>query len=247
MTELIRSQVVNPAQLLAAAKTDISLRNMAAKLQPPNPMGTPYAKIRIGFLSAIDIATWTCTAYFSDLLTPIPGIPILDGVAAHPDGLAMFAQVANEYTLIGLLGHSSSHSLREVATASVATDNNLGTGVEVLRLQAVILAAKVGVKYRVRATAMPLTDAAAAYTQGRLRWNTVAGGVTGTTFANSIVDHRVANRAEQLKMDGDFTWAGTEGADVYVKFTMFAGGATANGNDQGGTFGPTKLWVDAVG
>lgn len=247
MTERIRSQVVKPALLLAAAKTDISLRNMASKLQPPNPTGTPTAKIRIGFLSAIDVATWTCTAYFSDLLTPIPGIPMLDGVQARPDGLAMFTQVANEYTLIGLLGRASSHSLREVATASVATDNNLGTGVEVQRLQATIVEAKVGLKYRVRATAMPLSDAVGAYTQGRLRWNTVSGGVTGTTFANSIVDHRVANRAEQLKIDGDFTWAGTEGVDVYVKFTMFAGGATTNGNDQGGTYGPTKLWVDAVG
>lgn len=248
MTELIRSRIVQPKAILAAARSDMALRAMAEKLLSPiTPTGTPFAKTRIGFVSAVDVPSWTCTAYFTDLTTPIPGIPILDEVVARPNTLAAFTQVGNQYTLIGMLSRKSSGALHEVDSVSVASNNNLGTGVEIQRLQAVIPDAKVGIKYRAHATAMPLTDAAGAYTQGRLRWETVSGGVTGTVFANSIVDHRLANRAEQLKMDGDFTWAGTEGVDVYVKFTMFAGGATTNGNDQGATFGPTKLWVDAVG
>jgi hypothetical protein len=94
----------SPSDILGRAKTDSSLRRLATKIQQPtDDRGTPFSKTRIGFVSTIDYAAWTCTAYFTDLLTPVPNIPILDEVNAAPDTQGVFTQVGNEYTLVGML------------------------------------------------------------------------------------------------------------------------------------------------
>lgn len=133
MTEAARGGIVSPAAILAGARNDSAIRHLAEKIQRPNTdTGTPFAKTRIGFISAVDYTTWTCTAYFTDLTSPIPGIPMIGEVAAVASAQGVFTQVGNQYTLIGILTRGASRVAvvksaiqSRVSSTALTLDNHL--------------------------------------------------------------------------------------------------------------------------
>lgn len=133
MTEAARGGIVSPAAILAGARNDSAIRQLAEKIQRPNTdTGTPFAKTRIGFISAVDYTTWTCTAYFTDLTSPIPGIPMIGEVAAVASAQGVFTQVGNQYTLIGILTRGASRVAvvkaaiqSRVSSTALTLDNHL--------------------------------------------------------------------------------------------------------------------------
>ena len=73
-----------------------------------DPAGTPFSKVRLGYVVAIDATTWTCTAQIGDQVATVPGIPILAGVQPVLSWAGQFLEVSagggkTEYTLIGML------------------------------------------------------------------------------------------------------------------------------------------------
>lgn len=101
-------KVVHPADILQNAKTSIATSRLADTLRrQSDPGGTPYAKMRLGYVNAFNPATWTVTALIGDLLTPIPNIPVLGNVLPAVQAAGLFAQTGGgsttEYTLVGML------------------------------------------------------------------------------------------------------------------------------------------------
>lgn len=104
----IEPQEVRPADILQQTQTSQAVNRLAETLgRQIDPGGTPYAKMRLGYVTAFDPATWTCTATISDLLTPIPGIAVLADVLPTIESAAIFAQTGGssttQYILIGML------------------------------------------------------------------------------------------------------------------------------------------------
>lgn len=100
--------IVQPAELLQRAQASTSVSRLAETIgRQIDPGGTPYAKMRLGYVTAFDSATWTCTALIGDLLTPIPNIPVLGNVLPAIEAAGLFAQTGGdrttEYTLVGML------------------------------------------------------------------------------------------------------------------------------------------------
>jgi hypothetical protein len=101
-------QEVRPADILQKAQTTLSVSRLAETIgRQIDPGGTAYAKMRLGYVTAFDPATWTCTALIGDLLTPIPNVPVLAGVLPAIEAPGLFAQTGGssttEYTLMGTL------------------------------------------------------------------------------------------------------------------------------------------------
>jgi hypothetical protein len=101
-------QEIRPADILQRSQTSLSVSRLAETIgRQVEPGGTPYAKVRLGYVTAFDPATWTCTALIGDLLTPVPGIAVLADVLPAIESAAMFAQTGGssttEYILIGML------------------------------------------------------------------------------------------------------------------------------------------------
>src|SRR5690349_10200021 len=105
-------QIVHPADILQKAQSAQAVNRLADTIgRQIDPGGTPYAKMRLGYVTAFDPATWTCTAVIGDLLTPITGIAVLAEVMPAVQGAAMFAQTGGksttQYILIGSLPKDS--------------------------------------------------------------------------------------------------------------------------------------------
>lgn len=101
-------QEVRPTDILQKAQTSQAVSRLADVIgRQIDPGGTPYAKMRLGYVTAFDPVTWTCTALIGDLLTPISGIAVLGNVLPPIEAAALFAQTGGksttEYTLIGSL------------------------------------------------------------------------------------------------------------------------------------------------
>jgi hypothetical protein len=89
---------------LAQVQASAALGGLAQRLiRPTQDIGTPDAKIRLGFIDSVDYANWVCTALIGDQTTLIPGLPMLANAEPVDQAMGMFAQVGNEYTLIGML------------------------------------------------------------------------------------------------------------------------------------------------
>jgi len=100
--------VVRSAELLAGVRADTGLQRFAQKLlTKTDPPGTPYSKVRLGFVTGYDPATHTCTAKIGDQTVSVSGIPILAGATPVLNAAGQFLQVSSErttqYTLIGML------------------------------------------------------------------------------------------------------------------------------------------------
>lgn len=112
-------RTVDPAALLAGVRTDTNLAKFSQKLLGKvEPSGTPYSKTRLGFVTAFDPQTWTCTAKIGDQNTTIANIPILAGVIPIPNAAGQFVEISGskttQYTLTGmLLGGPSSVRIRK--------------------------------------------------------------------------------------------------------------------------------------
>lgn len=95
---------VNPATILARARADTALRGVADKLIiPTKDVGTPDAKIRLGWVDLVNYDTWLCRAYIGDQTTPIPNIPIMANARPLVEAMGVFYQMGNEYVLMGML------------------------------------------------------------------------------------------------------------------------------------------------
>jgi hypothetical protein len=133
MTDRREPKEVRPAEILAAAQTNASIRGLSQKiLQQTGPDGTPFAKGRLGFVVAFDTATWTCTALIGDQLTQVPGIPVLADVVPAVECAGQFLQIGDQYTLIGMLAKGpAAVRIRKTAnqsifnTGSATADNDL--------------------------------------------------------------------------------------------------------------------------
>lgn len=100
--------LVRPADILQSAKASASVGRVAEIIgRQIDPGGTPYGKVRLGYVQTFDPATWTCTALIGDLLTVLPGIPVLGHICPANESAAMFLQTSvggkTEYLLIGTM------------------------------------------------------------------------------------------------------------------------------------------------
>lgn len=100
--------IVRPEAVLQQVRTGASVKRVAEVMQRlVDPGGTPYGKVRLGYVQAFDPATWTCTALVSDLLTPIPNIAVLGDHYPPVESPGIFLQTGGqgttEYILIGTL------------------------------------------------------------------------------------------------------------------------------------------------
>lgn len=108
MTSRTPPEQVNPARLLqdVRGRAQISrvAKNLSRRIDPP---GTPFAKTRIGYVTAFDPQTWTVSATIGDQLTTITGIPAVSNIQPIIDAAGLFTEVSREgttqYTLIGML------------------------------------------------------------------------------------------------------------------------------------------------
>lgn len=186
--------VVRSAQILQQAQSGAATSRLAEIIKrQARPLGTPYAKVRLGYITAFDPATWTCTALIGDLLTVIPNIPVLGNVLPSIEATGMFAQTGGdsttEYTLLGMLPkdpgtptYGQSWRIRKTAdqavtnSASAVADthlNFLGQAGRTYLVDAVLIVTKTG------------TEVA---TDLRLGWimpsgTTWSGGATGPIAA----------------------------------------------------------------
>lgn len=101
-------QEIRPADILQRTQAGVAVSRLAETIgRQIDPGGTPYAKMRLGYVTAFDPTTWTCTALIGDLLTPVSGIAVLADVLPAVEAAAMFAQTGGnsttEYILIGML------------------------------------------------------------------------------------------------------------------------------------------------
>lgn len=130
----------DPKAILGRAQGDSALRLLAEKIrQPTAPIGTPYAKIRMGTIVSVDATNWTCEALVGEMTNTVSGIPMIGDISPGLYSMGIFTQVDNEYTLIGVLqrdqfdGHrgASSYRIRKqvdqvrTATTTVAADDEL--------------------------------------------------------------------------------------------------------------------------
>lgn len=100
----VEPKVVQPAVILAKARSDAALRGVADKLiLPTKDIGTPYAKMRLGWVTTVNLDNWTCSAYVGDQGTPLPNLPIAANARPVQNGMGAFLQVGDEYTLMGML------------------------------------------------------------------------------------------------------------------------------------------------
>lgn len=100
----VEPKVVQPAVILAKARSEAALRGVADKLiLPTKDIGTPYAKMRLGWVTTVNLDNWTCTAYVGDQGTPLPNLPIAANARPVQNGMGAFMQVGDEYTLTGML------------------------------------------------------------------------------------------------------------------------------------------------
>lgn len=104
--------IVRPKDILQKAQSAQAVNKLADTIgRQIEPGGTPYAKMRLGYVTAFDPVTWTCTALIGDLLTPVSGIAVLAEVMPAVEGAAMFAQTGGksttQYILIGTLPKDS--------------------------------------------------------------------------------------------------------------------------------------------
>lgn len=124
-------RTVDPAALLAGVRTGADVSKVSQKLLSKiDPPGTPYAKVRLGYVTGYDPLTHTCTAKIGDQTVSISGIPVLAGVQPVLNASGHFVQVSNEktteYTLIGMLMKSpATIRIRKPAIQSI---NNTGPG-----------------------------------------------------------------------------------------------------------------------
>ncbi|MCW2754666.1 MAG: hypothetical protein JWQ32_2077 [Marmoricola sp.] len=143
----------------------------------------------------------------------------------------------------GLRVDGENVSLR-LAGSSISTDNGIGISTETLRLVTPAIAAVNGVRYRIVGKCNPGSNVAGDFTQMKLKFDTVAAGITGTIIDNAIKDHRIANRPETLMSFGEFTYGGVTGTNIFAKMTLFNGG-TGTGTDYAGTYPVSSLYIEA--
>lgn len=168
---------------------------------------------------AITLDTWEMTVGFANV-----------GAVASPQ-------------LVPTPGNHGGQSGR-VAQTTIASANSIGLNTETLRLSVGPITAYNGQRYKITGKCQPRSDTAAAFTNMKLKWDTVGTGTTGTVVDSSDKDHRVANRSETLMSAGEFVYSGSDGDQIYVKMTMTCSGGT--GTDDPAAFPVTWLTVDAV-
>lgn len=95
---------INPASVLARVRADAAMNGLAQKLiAPTQDIGTPDAKIRLGWVDTVDYTAWTCNAYVGDQGTLLPNLPMMANARPVAQTMGVFTQVGNEYILLGLL------------------------------------------------------------------------------------------------------------------------------------------------
>lgn len=115
---------IDPKSVLARVQASAAMSGLAQRLiRPTQDIGTPNAKIRLGFVDSVDYANWECTALIGDQTTLIPGLPMLANAEPVAQAMGMFAQVGNEYTLIGMM-----YPYPSVWTSYTATMTSSGGG-----------------------------------------------------------------------------------------------------------------------
>lgn len=104
--------IVKPSEVLSALTVESQTAGLSDKLKRiVTPPGTPDAKVRVGYVSTFDPATWTVTAFIGDSVTPIASVPVLAGFQPIEEQPGMFLQTGgdgtSQYTLIGMIGIGS--------------------------------------------------------------------------------------------------------------------------------------------
>lgn len=101
---LVEPKMVQPALILAKARSDAALRGVADKLiLPAKDIGTPYTKMRLGWVTLVNLDNWTCTAYIGDQGTSLPNLQMAANSRPVQNAMGVFLQVGDEYTLMGML------------------------------------------------------------------------------------------------------------------------------------------------
>lgn len=104
--------IVKPSDILSKLSVDAQTAGLSNKLQGlVTPPGTPDAKMRIGYVTAFDPMTWTCSAVIGDQLTEIPSIQVLGHVQPMVEQAGLFVQTggdrSSQYTMVGVLTQGS--------------------------------------------------------------------------------------------------------------------------------------------
>lgn len=127
--------LVEPSKILEGLKTNQQIGQLSEKLrEQADPGGTPYAKVRVGYIATFDPVTWTCSAMIGDTLTEITGIQVLMHVQPMVEQTGVFVQTGGQgttqYTLIGMLSQGStgggSVRVRKSADQAVTNSSTLG-------------------------------------------------------------------------------------------------------------------------
>lgn len=127
--------IVKPAEILLKLAVESQTAGLSDKLKGIiTPAGTPPAKVRVGYVVALDPATWTVSAMVGDAVTQIDGIPALAGFQPMVGQAGMFLQTGGDgttqYTLIGMLGQGSTGGgavrIRKSADQAVTNSTVLG-------------------------------------------------------------------------------------------------------------------------
>lgn len=128
------SGIVKPSDILSKLSVEAQTSALSNKLQGiALPTGTPDAKLRVGYVTAFDPMTWTCSAMIGDQLTEIPSIQVLGHVQPMVDQAGLFVQAggdkSTQYTMIGVLTQGStggaSWRIRKPADQSVTNTATL--------------------------------------------------------------------------------------------------------------------------
>lgn len=127
--------IVRPSDILSKLSVEAQTSALSNKLQGiALPTGTPDAKLRVGYVTAFDPMTWTCSAMIGDQLTEIPSIQVLGHVQPMIDQAGLFVQAggdkSTQYTMVGVLTQGStggaSWRIRKSADQAVTNSATLG-------------------------------------------------------------------------------------------------------------------------